>query len=93
MQYGGAFIGPGTKRGVHPIRDGTKNENLLFQLCPRVSDYAHACPGGSGVTFMSTDGAGGRVSNSASYCVWFHKFMVGIHCCMGDVWLPNRAIS
>ena len=57
------------------------------------SNYAHACPGGTGMTFMSTEGAGARVSNFASNYVWFQKFIQGIHCSMGDVWLPNQAIS
>ena len=57
------------------------------------SNYGHACLGGSGVTFMFTDGAGGRVSNSASNNVWFQKFMTGMYRHMGDEWLHNQAIS
>ena len=57
------------------------------------SNYAHTCPGGTGANFMSTEGAGARVSNSVSNSDWFQKFMRGMHRRMGDVWLPNQAIS
>ena len=57
------------------------------------SNYAHECPGGTGVNFMSMEGASARVSNAASNCAWFQKFMQGMHCRMGDIWLPNQAIS
>ena len=57
------------------------------------SNYAHTCPGGTGANFMSTEGTSARVSNSVSNSDWFQKFMRGMHCRMGDVWLPNQAIS
>ena len=42
---------------------------------------------------MSNEEASTRVSNAASNFVWFQKFMQIIHRCMGDVQLPNQAIS
>ena len=53
------------------------------------SNYAHVCPEGTGVNFMSLDGGSARVSNAASNGIWFQKFMGGMHRRMGDVWLPN----
>ena len=57
------------------------------------SNYAHACQGGTRSIFMSSEGTGARVSNAASNSIWFQRFMQGIHRRMGDVWVPNRAIS
>ena len=42
---------------------------------------------------MSTEGTSAQVSYSVSNSDWFQKFMRGMHRRMGDMWLPNRAIS
>ena len=57
------------------------------------SNYAHAYLGDTGLNFMSSKGESTRVSNAASDCGWFQKFMQGIHCCMGGVLLPNKTVS
>ena len=45
------------------------------------------------MNFVSSEGKSARVSNAASICVWFQKFMQGMHCRMGDVWLLNQAMN
>jgi hypothetical protein len=56
-------------------------------------NYAQACVGGMGAPFTSDDGSGGRVSNSPTNNLWFQRFTQGCHRRMGNLWLPNRAVS
>jgi hypothetical protein len=48
------------------------------------SNFAHTCQGGVGSTFFKDDGTGASVSNSKTNQV---------HRRMGDVWMPDRALS
>ena len=57
------------------------------------SNFAHTCHDGMGATFVKDDGTGASVSNSKSNQPWFKRFMWGVHRQMGDVWLPDRAMS
>lgn len=58
-----------------------------------ISNYSHASRDGLGLTFMSEDGMGARVSFSATNTFWFKRFMQGLHRRMGDLWMPNKATS
>lgn len=42
---------------------------------------------------MNDDGNGSRVSHAMTTSFWFKIFMQGCHRCMGDVWLPDKAVS
>jgi hypothetical protein len=57
------------------------------------SNFVHTCHDGMGATFVKDDGSGASVSNSKTNQPWFKKFMRGVHRRMGDVWLPDRAMS
>jgi hypothetical protein len=57
------------------------------------SNFVHTCQNGMGATFIKDDGTGASVSNSKSNQPWFKRFMRGVHRRMGDVWLPDRAMS
>jgi hypothetical protein len=57
------------------------------------SNYVHTCNGGVGSTFVKDDGTGASVSNSKTNQLWFKRFMLGCHRRMGDVWMPDRALS
>jgi hypothetical protein len=60
------------------------------------SNFVHTCQGGGGgvgSTFVKDDGTGASVSNSKTNQLWFKRFMLGCHRRMGDVWMPDRALS
>jgi hypothetical protein len=57
------------------------------------SNFAHTCQGGVGSTFVKDDGTGALVSNSKTNQLWLKRFMLGVHRRMGDVWMPDRALS
>ena len=42
---------------------------------------------------MQDDGNYSSVSHAVTNLFWFKRFMTGCHCCMGDVWLPDKAVS
>jgi hypothetical protein len=82
------------------LRSKAKGQNantIQFQTVRKVrsffSNYSHACVGGMGASFTSDDGSGGRVSNSPTNHLWFQRFTQGCHRRMGDIWLPDRAVS
>ena len=58
-----------------------------------VSNLHHASLHGTGATFVSNEGTSSRISNAVTNSLWFQRFMTGMHKRMGDVWIPDRAIS
>ena len=42
---------------------------------------------------MQDDGNDLRVSHAVTNSYWFKRVMYGCHQCMGDVWLPDKAVS
>ena len=65
----------------------------IRQLRSFVSNKAHASSDGVGATFMNDAGTGARVTHSVTNSFWFNRFMQGCHRRMGDVWLPDKAVS
>lgn len=65
----------------------------IRQLRSFVSNKAHASADGVGATFMGDAGTGARVTHSVTNSFWFNRFMQGCHRRMGDVWLPDKAVS
>ena len=57
------------------------------------SNLSHSSLNGTGYNFVSNEGTSARVSHSVTNGIWFQRFMEGMHRRMGDVWLPNRALS
>ena len=62
-----------------------------MQSC--VSNYVHASVGGMGDSFVGDEGNTAAISRAASNSTWFRRFMKGMHKRMGDVWIPDRAIT
>jgi hypothetical protein len=50
-------------------------------------------PSGLGSTFIADDGKGGTMSASSTNTDWFKHFMKGCHKWMGDIWIPDRALT
>jgi hypothetical protein len=44
-------------------------------------------------TFIADDGKGSTVSASSTNTDWFKRFMRGCHKRMGDIWIPDRALT
>ena len=65
----------------------------IRQLRSFVSYKAYASSDGVGTTFMNEAGTGARVTHSVTNSYWFNRFMQGCHRRMGDVWLPDKAVS
>jgi hypothetical protein len=82
---------------LRSLDKGQNANTLQYETVRKVrsfySNYAHACVGGMGASFTSDDGSGGRISNSPTNHMWFQRFTQGCHRRMGDLWLPNRAVS
>jgi hypothetical protein len=59
-----------------------------------VSNFIHTTPGGTGSTTMGIGESGGSVfTNSPTNSVWFRRFLLGCHKRMGDVCVPDRALT
>ena len=76
---------------------GRNSNHVQYQTIRKfrstLSNLAHTCPGGLGPAFMSNDGAGARVSHSATNTDWSKRFHLGCHRRMGDIWKPNKALT
>ena len=68
-------------------------ETMRKLLRSFLSNFVHTTYGGHGDTFMSEDGRGGTISMSPTNSSWFKRFMRGVHKRMGDVWIPDRALT
>jgi hypothetical protein len=58
-----------------------------------MSNFVHTTPYGLGATFIADDGKGGTESASPTNLDWFKRFMRGCHKRMGDIWIPDRALT
>lgn len=100
--------GPWPKQDVHGMRVATtllmrslspgKNaQHVQFQTVRKLrftlANYYHTSPTGLGVSFVGDDGSTARVSHSVTNSPWFKRFMLGMHKRMGDVWIPDRAVT
>jgi hypothetical protein len=65
----------------------------MRKLRSHMSNFVHTTPGGLGATFIAEDGKGGTVSESPTNSDWFKRFMRGCHKRMGDIWIPDRALT
>jgi hypothetical protein len=77
---------------------GINSSNIQFETLRKMrthlANFIHTIPGGRGATlFMTDDGTGGTLSNSPTNTEWFRRFMKGCHKRMGDVWVPDRALT
>ena len=57
------------------------------------ANYSHASCFGTGDSTMQDNGNESRVSHAVTNSLWFKCFNASCHRHMGDVWLPNNAVS
>ena len=76
---------------------GNYTNNIQFETVRKmrtfVSKYTHASRSGTGVSFLRSDNILLRVTLAPTQTIWFQRFMAGLHKQMGDVWIPNTAVS
>ena len=59
-----------------------------------VSNFAHTLPGYTGLSTMGgSDRSSMMFTASPTNSLWFKRFMAGCHRRMGDVWIPDRAVT
>jgi hypothetical protein len=76
---------------------GINSSHVQFETVRKMrshlANFVHTVPGGRGATFMTDGGSGGTVSNSPTNTEWFRRFMKGCHKRMGNVWIPDHALT
>jgi hypothetical protein len=65
----------------------------MQKLRSHMSNFVHTTPTGLGATLIADDRKGGTVSASPTNSDWFKGFMRGCHRRMGDIWIPDRALT
>ena len=82
---------------LRSLDKGNYTKNVQFETVRKVrsafSNYIHASYGGIESSFIADEGRVQAVTNAASNCLWFRRFMQGMHKRMGDVWIPDRAVT
>lgn len=58
-----------------------------------VSNFEHTCPGGIGDVLVGDEGKVSAFSKASTNSLWFRRFAIGCHRRMGDIWVPDRAIT
>ena len=82
------------RRSLNPGKNAQQVQfGTIRQLRSFVSNKAHASSDGVGATFVNDAGTGARITHSVTNSFWFNRFMQGCHRRMGDVWLPDKAVS
>ena len=81
---------------VRSLDSGKNAKTVQFdtmrKLRSHMSNYSHACPGGTGATFVGEDSNASTLSLAVTNTPWFRRFIRGCHRRMGDVWLPDRPV-
>lgn len=77
---------------------GRNSANVQFctirKVRSAVSNFVHTTPGGVGLSTVGASDTGGHTfTNSPTNSLWFRRFLLGCHKRMGDVWIPDRAIT
>ncbi|KAL7576792.1 hypothetical protein ACA910_013812 [Epithemia clementina (nom. ined.)] len=83
---------------IKTLQASRNAEQIQFETARKlrsaVSNFIHTTPYGVGA---STIGYGERrsqfFSGSPTKSQWFKRFMIGCHCQMGDVWVPDKAVT
>ena len=82
---------------MRSLDGGINAETIQFETMRKLrshySNFVHTTPGGTGMAAMAGDRSSTFFSNSASNSYWFRRFMQGVHKRMGDVWIPDRALT
>ncbi len=80
------------------LNGGRNSAHVQFSSIRKVrsalSNYVHTTPDGVGWSTVGSGETGGQVfTNSPTNSLWFRRFLLGCHRRMGDVWIPDRAIT
>lgn len=80
------------------LNSGRNSAHVQFSTIRKVrsamSNFVHATPAGVGLSTIGSGESGGQVfTNSPTNSLWFRRFLLGCHKRMGDVWIPDRAIT
>jgi hypothetical protein len=67
--------------------------STIRKLRTHFSNYYHTLFGGVGINLAGDDGAPRFVTNSPTNTFWYRRFQLGCHKRMGDVWIPDRALT
>jgi hypothetical protein len=81
-------------RLLDPGKNADKIQYETMQkLRSHMSNFVHTMPTGLGATSVVDDRKGRTVTVSPTNSDWFKRFMRGCHRRMGDVWIPDRALT
>ena len=80
------------------MRAGRNSTHIQFETARKVrsavSNFFHTLPGGTGLATVGQGERGGLFfSASTTNSHWFRRFMTGCHRRMGDVWIPDQAVT
>ena len=83
---------------IRSLRPGRNAATVQFETIRKgrsmMSNYIHASAGGVGQVALSLGDRTGSVdSSSPTNSFWFRRFLSGCHRRMGDVWIPDRALT
>jgi hypothetical protein len=82
---------------VRSLDPGKNTPRLQYETTRKLrghfSNFVHTTPNGMGATFIGDEGGASTITNSPTNSMWFRRFMTGCHRRMGDVWIPDRAIT
>ncbi|KAL7580653.1 hypothetical protein ACA910_002166 [Epithemia clementina (nom. ined.)] len=83
---------------VKSCRAGHNADQIEFEtahkVCSMVANYIHTTPGGTGLaTAGSGDRSGMFFSGSPTNGLWFKRYLTGCHRRIGNIWIPDRAIT
>jgi hypothetical protein len=82
---------------IRSLDPGKNTPRLQYKTTRKLrghySNFVHTTPNGMGATFIGDEGGASSITNSPTNSMWFRWFMTGCHRRMGDVWIPDRAIT
>lgn len=83
---------------MRTLNAGKNAEMVQFETARKarstVSNFMHTIPGGTSLQSVGYGERGGTFfSNSPTNSYWFKRFLSGCHKRMGDVWLPDKALT
>lgn len=83
---------------LRSLRPGRNAATVQYETVRKgrsvVSNYVHASVGGTGQVSMSLGDRSGLIETaSPTNSQWFRRFLNGMHRRMGDVWIPDRALT
>lgn len=83
---------------IRTLNPGRNSEMVQFETARKarstVSNYFHTIPCGTSLATVGYGERGGSFfSNSPTNSYWFKRFMQGCHKRMGNVWIPDKALT